>query len=234
MNRALGATAALLLGVVALACQPEPGPPPGPQPDRIAVYGDSLLHSSAPVWRTSIEEQLPDWGLLERTAWGSATCDHLDQMASDARDGWNVRVVVLAYFGNAITPCAQGVDLERRYRWDLTVAVDLWQERDVRVVLVVPPGPVDSEPHSAAARAALAVARERRVRVVDTTGSFVDPVTGTYASELEGVPVRSPDGIHFCDHEALGEIVCSVDDAGAGLYGRPIAAAVVAEARLVK
>lgn len=234
MNRALGAVAVLLLGAVATACQPEVGPPAGPQPQRVAVYGDSLLYSSAPVWRTSVEEQLPDWNLLERTLWGSAACDHLEQMADDARDGWNVRVVVIAFYGNSITPCAQGHRVEDRYRWDLTVAVDLWQERGVRVVLVVPPGPVDSEPYSPAGRAALAVARERRVQLVDTTGAFVDPETGTFASELDGVAVRSPDGIHLCDHETIGEIVCSVDDAGATRYGQPIAAAIVAEARLVK
>jgi hypothetical protein len=48
------------------------------------------------------------------------------------------------------------------------------------------------------------------------------------------VAVRSPDGVHLCDHESLGEIVCASDDAGANRYGQPIAAAVVAEARLVK
>ncbi len=234
MNRTLGAVAVLLLGAVAVACQPEPGPPAGPQPRRVAVYGDSLLHSSAPVWRTSIEEQLPDWNLLERALWGSAACDHLDQMADDAHEGWNVRVVVIAFYGNAVTPCARGQRVEDRYRWDLTLAVDLWQERGARVVLVVPPGPVDSEPYSPAGRAALAVARDRRVQLVDTTGAFVDTETGRFAADLAGVAVRSPDGVHLCDHESLGEIVCASDDAGANRYGQPIAAAVVAEARLVK
>jgi hypothetical protein len=234
VNRTLGAVAVLLLGAVAVACQPEPGPPAGPQPRRVAVYGDSLLHSSAPVWRTSIEEQLPDWNLLERALWGSAACDHLDQMADDAHEGWNVRVVVIAFYGNAVTPCARGQRVEDRYRWDLTLAVDLWQERGARVVLVVPPGPVDSEPYSPAGRAALAGARDRRVQLVDTTGAFVDTETGRFAAELDGVAVRSPDGVHLCDHESLGEIVCASDDAGANRYGQPIAAAVVAEARLVK
>jgi hypothetical protein len=155
-------------------------------------------------------------------------------MADDAREGWNVRVVVIAFYGNAITPCARGQRVEDRYRWDLTLAVDLWQERGARVVLVVPPGPVDSEPYSPAGRAALAVARDRRVQLVDTTGAFVDPETGRFAAELDGVAVRSPDGVHLCDHESLGEIVCASDDAGANRYGQPIAAAVVAEARLVK
>lgn len=234
MNRLLGAVAALLVGVLAAACQPAPGPPPGPQPDRVAIYGDSLMNSSSAVWRPTIKEQLPDWALLERATWGSAACDHLEQMEADAREAWNVRVVVLAFYGNSITPCMSGVDVEARYRWDLTVAVDFWLERGVRVVLVVPPGPVDSEPYSAAGRAALAVAGDRRVRLVDTTGAFVDPEAGTFASELDGVAVRSPDGIHLCDHEALGGLTCDEDDAGAIRYAQPIADAVVAEARLVK
>jgi hypothetical protein len=78
------------------------------------------------------------------------------------------------------------------------------------------------------------VARDRRVQLVDTTGAFVDPETGRFAAELDGEAVRSPDGVHLCDHESLGEIVCASDDAGANRYGQPIAAAVVAEARLVK
>jgi len=233
-RRILVVLASLALGSVALACLPETGPPPGPQPRRVAIYGDSLLHSSAPVWRTTLEEQLPDWALLERASWGSAPCDHLEQMVADARSSWNVRVVVLGFFGNTLTACSKDRPAEAMYRSDLTRAVDLWLNRGVRVVLVVPPGRVGDEPYSEAGRAALAVARDRRVTLVDTTGSFVDPASGTFAGQVDGTVLRSPDGIHLCDHRAFGEAVCPTDAPGAVRYATPIANAVVAEARLVK
>jgi hypothetical protein len=178
--------------------------------------------------------ELPEWALLERTVWGSAPCDHLEQMAADAAASWNIRVVVLAFYGNVGTECTRGHDPELLYRWDLARAVDLWLERDVRVVLVVPPGPVDSEPGGSAARAALAVARDREVTLVDTTEDFLDPETGTFVSQLGDEVLRSPDGIHLCDHDELDSTRCPEDAPGAVRFATPIADAAVAQAKLVK
>jgi len=222
--------------VVATGCLrvPLPGPPPGPQPDRIAVYGDSLLHSAGPRWRWIIASSLPDWGTVDRTEWGTAPCDHLEQMEADARSRWNIRVVVLAYFGNQATPCTQGHDVETLYRADLLAAVELWRTQGVRVVLAVPPGRVDDEPLSPGARAALDVAEQGGVELVDLTGTFVDPTTGRYARELDGEVVRSDDGVHLCEPGPPDPLVCPADAPGVVLFADPVVDAAVGQARLVK
>ncbi len=213
---------------------PLPGPPPGPQPSRVAVYGDSLLNSSTSRWRWEILASLPGWGTLERTEWGTAPCDHRDQMEADARLGWKVRVAVIAFYGNQATPCTAGRDVETLYRADLSWAVEFWSSRGVPVVLVVPPGPVGDEPLSAGARAALAVAEEHGLEPVDLTDAFVDPVTGRFSRELDGEVVRATDGIHLCEPEEPEPTTCPADAPGVVRFADPIAAAAVEAARRTK
>ena len=239
------ALAAVALVIVS-ACQPTPivpgvplpgapaGPPPGVQPKRVAVYGDSLLASSELRWRFTLRAGLPKWDVLERVRWGAAPCDVRDVMVEDAAQNWNVQVVVLEFYGNAITPCAQGRELATMYHDDLDAAVRLWQAKGVRVVLVAGPGRAGTEPESIAASAARLVATERKVRLVEAGEPFVDPKSGTYERTIDGVEVRAPDGIHLCDHTKLDSLTCPVDAPGVVRFVDPIVAGAVAEGRLVK
>ncbi len=232
--------------VVVSACQPTPpipgvplpgaptGPPPGVQPKRVAVYGDSLLASSELRWRFTLRAGLPKWDVLERVRWGAAPCDARDQMVEDAALNWNIQVVVIEFYGNAITSCAQGQDVATMYHDDLDAAVRLWQAKGVRVVLVAGPGRVGTEPESIAAAAARLVATERKVRLVEAGEPFVDPKSGRYERVIDGVEVRAPDGIHLCDHAKLNSLICPVDAPGVVQFVDPIVDAAVAEGRLVK
>lgn len=220
--------------VVATGCRPLPGPPPGIHPKRVAFYGDSLLVSSAPRWRTLTVTGLPNWSTLERVLWGTAPCDHLEQMAVDASSNWNIKVVVIGFHGNQEMPCTIDCDLETLYREDLGTAVRIWQARGVRVVLVPMPGRVGEEAPSPAARATRSVAAESGAELVDLTDSFVDPDTGRYVGEIDGVAVRSPDGIHLCDHHEIGHTYCPSEAPGVVRLADPIAAAAVALGKTVK
>ena len=246
VRAALACALAAAALVIASACQPTPpipgvplpgapaGPPPGVQPKRVAIYGDSLLASSELRWRFTLRVGLPKWDLLERTQWGTAPCDHLDQMRQDAAQNWNVQVVVIEFYGNVGSTCTLGSDPETMYHDDLDAAVELWQAKGVRVVLVAGPGRVGTEPESIAASAARLVATERKARLVEAGEPFVDPKSGRYERVINGLEVRSPDGIHLCDHAKLASPMCPVDAPGVVRFVDPIVDAAVAEGRLVK
>ena len=81
-------------------------PPPGPP--RIALYGDSLASEAGPDF--AYLAGAAGAPVLIRTFPGIAICDDLPAMASDART-WHPTVVVLAFSGDAFTPCMAGYRL---------------------------------------------------------------------------------------------------------------------------
>lgn len=231
----LAAVAALTLAAVMVpACVA--APPPAPV---VAIYGDSLVNSSGVYLETSLGAAAPNHQVLNRNRWGSAVCDWLGQMRTDSAQ--DVDVVVLAFFGNMGTPCTADSTRTERYAEDATVAVELWQARGTKVILVASPaqtgtGPADSEVMNAFRSVAEA---HPGVRFVDAGTGFVDPGTGQYGAVLacrsgepcvDGVTVvRSPDHIHLCDHDALRSLICPSSAAGVRRFVAPIAAAVAAE-----
>jgi hypothetical protein len=114
-----------------------------------------------------METALPGWVVLERSQWGSMLCQWLPQMARDARER-RVEVVVVAFYGNMGARCTDGATMYQRYLTDLRAAVELWQARGTKVVLVAAPGHVgelaDEWP---VRRAVLQVAQENSARQVD-------------------------------------------------------------------
>ncbi len=233
------AVAALALAAVMVpACAAEAPPAPA-----VAIYGDSLVNSSGAHLERSLLAAAPNHQLLNRNRWGSAVCDWLDQMRTDSAQ--DVDIVVLAFFGNMGTSCTADSTRTERYAEDATTAVELWQARGAKVILVASPaqtgtGPADSEVMNAFRSVAEA---HPGVRFVDAGTGFVDPSTGQYGAVLtcrsgepcaDGVTVvRSPDDIHLCDHDVVRSLICPSTSAGVRRFVAPIAAAVAAERALL-
>jgi hypothetical protein len=187
-------------------------PPPGPP--RIVVYGDSLV-SEAGADFTSLAS---DYGAAAqiRTYGGTATCDWLPTMATDAQ-AWQPTAVVLAFSGNAFSPCMAGYQLGTppyyaKYQRDTQDAIDIFRAIGTKVVLVGLP--VDASPnlsenvtqlnlvYQTLAAGNVGVTYDDAGLAVEVNGQFTwalpclagEPCTGPSGTNL----VRSPDGIHFC------------------------------------
>jgi hypothetical protein len=94
----------------------------------VMVYGDSLVWQS----KTAIAFLMgPTYDTRVISTGGSALCDYQDAIANDARD-LRPAMVVLAFSGNAITPCMQPPDgrsnddvwIAEKYRADVTRTID--------------------------------------------------------------------------------------------------------------
>ena len=187
-------------------------PPPGPP--RVVVYGDSLVSEAG----TDFTSLAADYGAsaLIRTYPGTATCDWLATMAADAQ-AWQPTAVVLAFSGDAFSPCMAGYQLGRapyfaKYQSDTQTAIDIFRAIGTKVVLVGLP--VDASAgltqnvtqlnavYQTLAAGNVGVTYDDAGQAVEADGQFTwtlpclqgEPCTGPAGSNV----VRAPDGIHFC------------------------------------
>jgi hypothetical protein len=187
---------------------------PAPRPSRIALYGDSLVSESAQDFSFLAGES--GASVRVRTYPGTAICDFFSSMAADAA-GWRPSVAVLAFSGDAFTPCMGGVQLGTleyyaNYRDDAQWAIAIFRSAGTRVILVGLP--LDSSPNLSQNASSLndiyqslsdtdpGVTYDDAGQAVLARGAFTwtlpcvqgEPCTGPNGTNV----VRAPDGIHFC------------------------------------
>jgi hypothetical protein len=188
-----------------------------------------------------------------RVMGGSALCDGLDAMTTDASNA-DLDVAVIQFSGNTSTPCMAGATTEPdrtlKYVADLATALDRLTADPDRVVLVLSSPFTWSlantgEPAQDAFNQALATAvadwqttngSTTRVRYVDAADEVEDGGHFTWTKPCladEKLPqgcrndhtilVRSPDGNHFCP--VAPQVACPpYYSSGARRYGDRIAA----------
>ena len=187
-------------------------PPPGPP--RIALYGDSLASESGQEF--AYLAGAAGAPVLIRTFPGIAICDDLPTMAADARS-WHPTVAVLAFSGDAFTPCMAGYQLGTaayfaKYERDARAAITIFQSIGARVILVgLPLDESSSESRNvttlnrnyrSVAAGSNGVTYDDAGQAVLADGKFTrtlpclsfEPCTGPAGTNI----VRAPDGVHFC------------------------------------
>jgi hypothetical protein len=185
-----------------------------PGPARIALYGDSIVSEAAQDFSFLAGES--GASVRVRTYPGTAICDYFSSMAADAQ-GWQPTVAVLAFSGDAFTPCMGGVQLGTlqyysRYRDDAQWAISILRSAGARVVLVGLP--LDLSPSLSQNASSLndiyqslsvsnpSVTYDDAGQALTANGRFAwtlpclpgEPCTGPSGTNV----VRAPDGIHFC------------------------------------
>lgn len=203
-------TVVILLALTAAlaACAPV-APAPTKYPvgtiSRVIVYGDSLTAEAADAIRRDTVARLPGWDVVVRAFPGTAQCDWTEQMVADA--DLRPAVVLIAFFGNRLSPCAVESAWPDRYGSDAEWAWGFWQPRGADVVFIGAPPRVGERANPTAE-----VYRETAARVgaefVTSNPSFVDPdgvarsrlscQTGEQGCTDGAVEVRNPDQIHMC------------------------------------
>jgi hypothetical protein len=233
--------AAFVVAVAAGPAEASRRPRKPPTVSAVLVVGDSLAVESMDAVRWVLGGR----ARVETMAFGgTAWCDWLDKLPGELRRT-RPAVVVFSFTGNMATPCMAGVTpatLGARFLDDGVVAADLVRAHapSARVVVTTPPvhrhtdGTAD-EATVANAHRAIALARPE-VRIAEA-GEAVAPGS-TFAARLpcmpgeagcgsDGmVPVRAPDGIHFCPVEYGAGVTCPVASPGAFRFGAAIAGAV--------
>ena len=184
------------------------------QPERIALYGDSLSMQAAQDFQFLAVES-GDTTLLGAYN-GLAPCDVLPRLAGDAAS-WRPNVAVLEFTGDDLTPCMKPYAVGtpayyEKYQQDAATAVHTLRSDGVDVVLIG--APLDSDPGLSqnvqrlnAMYASLASSTPG-VRYVDAGdvvlahGQFTSTLPCLSSEQCTGPSgtnvVRSPDGIHFC------------------------------------
>ena len=187
-------------------------PPPGPP--RIALYGDSLASEAG----QDFSSLATDAGASTQvhTFPGTATCDFLSSMATVAEE-WQPTAAVLAFSGDAFTPCMAGYEIGTpqyysKYEADTQTAISIFRSVGTKVVLVGLP--LDSSASLSQNVSALnqifqsladsnvGVAYDDAGQAVMANGQFTwtlpclsgEPCTGPAGTNI----VRAPDGVHFC------------------------------------
>jgi hypothetical protein len=223
-----------VVAVVALAAVVvgwAPVVPAGGSAPAIVVYGDSLIVEAKADLEARLATLVPDWDVMVDAYGGTAQCDWHEMMERDAAT-MDVRVVVIAFSGNFLTPCITSRDRVTGYTDDANWAVDLWVDRiGAQLLFVAAPGHVGTYPaDNEIARAYRRVAQARRVSMVETDALFIDHASFTYTSTAlpltdEGtadVAIRSPDECHFCPNGYDIGAECTEYSSGAVRYAEAI------------
>lgn len=154
----------------------------------VLVVGDSLVWQAEPAMRWIAAAD----GLIALDVWavgGSALCDQLERLRGP--DGAHYGVVVVAYSGNALTPCmatrtGSATETAIGYADDLGVLDRLARWRGQRLIVV---GDPDEHPVGRI----IPVVRAHLFTQADRLGvSKLD-----LSRSLASLP-RAPDGLHLC------------------------------------
>ena len=187
-------------------------PPPGPP--RIALYGDSLASEAAQDFQYL--GGASGASVRIRTFPGVAVCDFLGTMAADAQT-WQPTAAVLAFSGDAFTPCMAGYTLGtpqyyEKYMQDVQAAISIFRGVGTTVFLVGLP--LDESASlsqnvvalnrvfQSLAKTNAGVTYDDAGQAVMANGAFTrtlpclsfEPCTDPAGTNI----VRAPDGIHFC------------------------------------
>jgi hypothetical protein len=215
------------------------------QPLRVGFYGDSLAWEAEPAFVA--EAQRRGWTVTPGTFGGTAPCDWA--AAVDP----SLDVVALVFSGNNLTPCAEGVgggDLAADYAASYTAIRDALPADTLLVLVGTPPVRAESTDVAVAGtrvslmRTIVGLADvlvntsyvDAGARVADTQRRFAERLAceeGEACGPDGTVPVRSPDGVHFCPagEPAVDGITgrCDVASPGAQRFAGAIADGIAAE-----
>ena len=174
---------------------------------RVLIYGDSIMLDASTATIADLRAQ----GTVvdDTSAGGTAPCDEFSHAATDVAT-FHPDVVVIAYVGDAISPCMAGTtathpSLERHYL-DTIHLIDLV---DRPVVLATPPGAI-GDPLDTPYRMMLRMVQRitgRSTLVADTATALVDPKSEHFKLKMScfkdehctSVAVRGPDHFHLSD-----------------------------------
>jgi hypothetical protein len=228
-----------VLAAAGLACAPTSGP-------RVVLYGDSLGHEASAV----LADELDGHADFESAAVGGlALCDSLGRIRSDVREGPRPSYALIQFSGNNISPCMaqsdgralEGEELAAKYATDTDTAVRILRSAGVEVYLIGSPTAALTSGADAVnagfRRVAQAWRAEGGVHYIDA-GVAVSPgdtytrtlpclefETREHGCEDGRIPVRAPDGNHFCPPgtEATGQPDCPVWSSGAYRFAQAMA-----------
>jgi hypothetical protein len=200
--------------------------PPPPPPPFVLVYGDSLVWEAKP-YADDLLHKVAGIGGIVVGAPGKATCDLVPLMRDDARR-FRPTAVVLAFSGNALTPCMQdehgnAVPREewiRRYVVATRQAIEAFAPTGAEIWLgttpisLIPEKKGDQETVILNYVYRLIAAATPHVHIAESADAVLDH--GYWARTKPCTPfepctaepdnygriwnnvVRSPDGTHFC------------------------------------
>jgi hypothetical protein len=191
-------------------------------PPIVIVYGDSIVHAAGPALQAMLAAH--GVSLVDASVGGTAPCDALQFVQGDMQK-YRPALVVIAYVGNAFSPCINGTPdqlvLQRHYQ-DTQRLIDAVHHRPV--LLATPPGSIGEGPYTAYDELVGFEAAMFGAHVVNTAKALLDPTTHLYektvpcATSLTCPPivVRGLDNYHLTD-------------AGGYLYAQVLAKAVLAQ-----
>jgi hypothetical protein len=172
---------------------------------RVLIYGDSIVTDA----HSTIASDLSAHGIFvhDASVGGTAPCDMLPFATQDVAT-YHPDVVVIAYVGNAITPCMAGTaaahqSLQRHY----ADTIQLIKVINRPVVLATPPGAI-GDPLDTQYRTMLKLVQQatgRTTLVADTATALLDPRTRRFETTMpctkhqrcKRVTVRKSDHYHL-------------------------------------
>jgi hypothetical protein len=223
-------------------------------PPRIALYGDSLVSETGQDF--AFLARLSGASVKVHTFPGTAPCDFFASMSADAQD-WHPTVAMLAFTGDAFTPCMDGVQIGTsqyftRYKDDTQKAISIFRSVGTMVILVGLPADASvslTRNVSALNRLYMSLARDNSGVTYDDAGQAVmakgrftltlpclsgEPCTGPHGTNV----VRAPDGVHFCPNGKTtlvsGFEYCDVYSSGAFRFASAMLKAALGAARTMR
>lgn len=186
----------------------------------VIVYGDSIVHAAGPA----LQAMLASHGvsLVDASVGGTAPCDALQFVQGDMQK-YDPALVVIAYVGNAFSPCINGTPdrfvLLRHYE-DTQRLVEAVHRP---VLFATPPGTIGEGPYTAYDVLVGYEAAMFGGHVANTARALLDPSTHAYEKTVPCVsnPTCPPIVVRGLDNYHL-------TDAGGYLYAQVLAKAVLA------
>ncbi len=187
---------------------------PPPTAARIVLYGDSLVSEAGLDF--AFLGELSGASVQVHTFPGTAPCDFFASMAAEAQD-WHPTVAMLAFSGDAFTPCMGGVQLATapyydKYQDDTQTAISIFRSAGAKVILVGLPADASAslsqnssalnQIYQSLTKTNPGVTFDDASQAVTASGRFTwtlpclsgEPCTGPDGTNI----VRAPDGVHFC------------------------------------
>jgi hypothetical protein len=210
MGRFLGArlVASILLAVVAGLGVPlvRAGATPAVAPPgnrTVVVYGDSIVHAATPFVRLALARY--GVNLIDASVGGTAPCDALQFVGSDMAR-YDPAAVVIAYVGNAYSPCINGTtgeEIYARHYLDTQRLIHAVGHRSV--ILDTPPGDIGQGHYTAYDVLVHTEASTFGAHLVDTAAALIDPATERFEKSMpctimticRRIDVRGADGYHL-------------------------------------
>jgi hypothetical protein len=203
----VAATALVLLAVLTAALLTLPpahaatSPDPAPQP-RIIFYGDSQLHESRDRIQTLVDARFhSSWDVVVKSFPGSAICGWLADMRQE-----HATIVALLFSGVWIGSTCENPLYSHRawpasYYSDLTAAVQMWQARGTKVVLLHwPEACCQPAPSPDIWDHYEAIAARYGVTTLDPAQVLFNPFENTWPAQLPCLSATEP-GCDLTTHE---------------------------------